>query len=235
MSKDGFTLIELTIVIVIIAIITAIAVPSLLTHRISANENSATGALSSLINTEATWFQQDYDCNNIKDYWTYDVSCLHRMYRSDNTTKVEFIPLEVAMADVALADPTGAADNLFGTPQIESWTNITTATKFGYLLQVLALDSPTGSTYKVNLVGTAGKAVAACHVGKFGFMAAPVEYGASGVNSFIVNQEGIIYANDTGGEANKWVTTVGGGLNWPGVNPVIIIDGPAGRKWRVAE
>ena len=234
MRKSGFTLIELMIVIAIIAIIAAIAIPNLLSGRISANESSAVAALKLFTNSEATWLQQDVDGNGTKDYWTYDVSCLHRMYRADNTTKVAFIAIDVARADNAPADPTGAKDNLFGTPNIESWTNVTTATKSGYWFSVLTLDAVGGASYKVNLVGATGKTAAACHNSKFGFGAAPDAYGTSGINSFIVNQEGTVYANDTGADANKWVTTVGGGLNWPGANPAGI-NGPGSRKWRVAD
>ena len=55
MNKKGFSLIELLIVVAIILIIAAIAIPNLLRSRIAANEASATATLRTLNTSEVTY------------------------------------------------------------------------------------------------------------------------------------------------------------------------------------
>ena len=177
------------------------------------------------------WAQQDPDGNALKDFWTYDISCIHRMLRADNTIKIAFIPVDLAKADAASADVTGGALP-FGGLQIESWVTVLTGAKSGYLFRAMTLDAPGGNNYRINTVGT--NTIAACNNNSYGFMAAPIVYGTSGVNSLIVNESGTVYANDTGLSADPWKTTTTGGLDWPGVNPPGT-SGPSGRNWRVAD
>jgi len=70
----GFTLIELMIVIAIIAIIAAIAIPNLLSSRLSSNETAAIGALRSIVSAQAqfqTTGRADLNNNGTGEYGTF--------------------------------------------------------------------------------------------------------------------------------------------------------------------
>jgi len=186
----------------------AVARESLAPQRIAANEAAAQGNLKVVMSAQMSWRQQDAENNERRDYWTYDVSCLYRMLRTDGKIKVDMIPLDTAKADAKPADA-----KLF-EGKMEDWSAVKPEPRYGYFFQAMTTDE-NGEAYNQNELN--GVKVANDY--KFAFVAYPADYDKSGKNTFIVNESGTVYRKDTAGQPV---------LKWPAADP-------ASAGWQIAE
>lgn len=187
---------------------------------VPANEATAMACLKLLISTQAIWRQTDADGNGVKDYWTYDVSCFHRFYRADGTTKCNFIDVALAKADEARCP-----DDIF-EDMIQAWNDdesFTITAKSGYFIRAMVEDE-TGTPYNQGEVN----GVKAANSTKFAFVAYPAEYGITGTMVYIINEAGTIYCTDPGSDDAKII------LKWPAEEPTAVA-GPGGTNWEPAE
>ena len=183
-------------------------------------ETSGASGLRTLLRAEAAWYVQDSDRNNKKDYWTYDISAFYRIYRADGKTLVQAIDIAFAKADGNLH-----FDDIFGEDYTQDWSGIISPCgKSGYRFQSMLRDG-NGEPYNQNKVN----GVKATNEEKFAFVAYPDLYPDTGIRTYIVNQDGIIYSIDTGSDVNKIV------IQWPGPGNPTEIKGPGGNYWRVPD
>ena len=166
MRGKGFTLIELMIVVAIIAIIAAIAIPSLLRSRMAANETAAAAACKAFAEAEEIYHRTDYVKSGVLQY-------------SQNLSGVNSllgVSGELALIDKTFASAEGPATS--ATP------------KAGYVFTVMTSQGTgaTGGTrnYVVNSFMTLGYA---CN-------AVPGAWDSTGRDQFMINNNGTIFQND---------------------------------------
>lgn len=150
-----------------------------------ANEAEAVRALRKLAVAEADFRENDRDRNGVKDFWTGDVSCLHRLH-------VDGVAIDVIDRELAAADhrprPPGDESGRVGVQLLrQAWR--------GYWFSALEVDGAGGSY----LVDTDGNESRVHHLSAFAICATPDSRG-SGQYTILINEQGHLWRKDTGGE-----------------------------------
>lgn len=185
----GFTLIELMIVVAIIAIIAAVAIPSLLRSRMAANQTSALASCRAYSEAQEVFHRTDYDKDGKLEY---------AMALNGANSLLE---VNAGTGDLALIDKSFA--------EAEGNPGAALISRAGYVFTVL-----TGQG--ANQPGGAKSYVAAAGmIYGFGMCAVPAGYDNTGRDTYIINAQAHPYQMDRGIAASAThVTDFNPDTNW---------------------
>ena len=198
MKSKGFTLIELMIVVAIIAIIAAIAIPNLLRSRMAANEVAAIAACKAFCTAENIYRRTDYNKDGVLEYASR-LSGVNSLY----TGTVAATAGDIALIDSSFALAEGDPQVLTGPAEFNAPAQVA---KAGYVFMVL--NNEVNGT--VSYLDSNGRLTLG-----FAFSAAPNQYDSTGRNCYQVNASGSIIQGDVGfaGHRNSYDPNASG-LIW---------------------
>jgi prepilin-type N-terminal cleavage/methylation domain-containing protein len=168
----GYTLIELMIVLVIVAVLAAIAIPNYLRSKMAANEAAAIASCKAYASAQNIYRRTDYNQDGVLEY---------AQHLSGNNSLYESV---AGAGDIALIDQQFA--HAEGNPMVVT-------SKSGYVFKVLTAQGPNapGGAYGY-LDGNGAMTLG------FALSAIPDEYELVGRNSFMINTGGTVYQIDRG-------------------------------------
>jgi type IV pilus assembly protein PilA len=199
MKNKGFTLIELMIVVAIIAIIAAIAIPNLLRSRMAANEGAAVASCKAFASAQDIYRRTDWDKDTVAEYSRYignigGTTVVNSLYFGTDTTE------EIKLVDRAFANAEGDQNG---------GTTVAFGPKAGYVFSSL--------TTRVNAAGTTGtffQGTTANMTLGYALSAVPAQYDSTGRNTFIIDNTGTVFQQDRGTASTGHVSQYDSRTGW---------------------
>jgi prepilin-type N-terminal cleavage/methylation domain-containing protein len=203
-ARTGFTLLELVIVIGLIAVIAAIAIPGLVSAQRAANERNASASLKSAVTANHDFRSNDRDGNRFVDFWTGDVAGLSLIVPQVGTgappaaslnygAAIRLVDLSVAGADGAFGGAGGRYSASMHVPIANAIIAFRAKAGYWYAQMVNEVSSTGSLPYQNDTDGASNALWGACHsTDRFAVMAFPGSLGVGRV-AYIVNQEGVIF------------------------------------------
>lgn len=210
------------IVIAIIAIIAAIAIPGLIQSQRASNERSAATSLKTLASAEVDFRSNDRDGNRLNDFWTADVSGLYSIAPVASTEMIKLIDLSMAGAD---ASPVGAGAIGDTGAEVPIQDLATVSPKAGFWYAVLDVDTSDGVDYQQDTGATAGITGSVHNTWKFGFYAYP-DSRSSGRSLFYINEGNTVFKRGTTDTYDRSTSMPPGSTP-----PTGVYGGPAVDAW----